>query len=457
MKKSKLHLFFVTSLMLTVAAEAGLKIYYIRHGEGGHNVKKDYEKRKVPKAEWPSYVGNPNVFTPLGLTQVAKVSDTLQGLEPKFDFIVSSPLWRCRNTILPYMKAVGAKGEVWPELAELYVSADHLFDTDLPAITEPILGAANQVVLPDDESAFFSLRADGQRNYKRRKYSDPKMETAAAVLIYQAGIDRILEKFDGTDKAVLVAGHGASGKNLIRLLTKSSRFDSIKNTGIWMVEQQPDGSFEPMMYNTVPLQAKPDAKGKVTVRFDDIKADLANAKINGKGHRSSTVTMSKAADGLDIVYSFATLKQDFDGQGGHNDSIRWDIRVRGFKNSRISAEGSDSSVVLGEPSQTYMSDRYFGVSDKRYVDAGDSIQFSVENVELTAAKGTKVKFNGFDTVYGSDDSYIFGIGAGGLECRVTIEDGDFKFEPTRVLTLSCPTDKFRVSDLGGSFTVTRAQ
>jgi hypothetical protein len=33
---------------------AGLKIYYIRHAEGGHNVKKAWEAKGVPKSEWPS-------------------------------------------------------------------------------------------------------------------------------------------------------------------------------------------------------------------------------------------------------------------------------------------------------------------------------------------------------------------------------------------------------------------
>lgn len=39
-----------------------LRIYYIRHAEGGHNVKREWGI--FPKSEWPSYVGNREAFTP---------------------------------------------------------------------------------------------------------------------------------------------------------------------------------------------------------------------------------------------------------------------------------------------------------------------------------------------------------------------------------------------------------
>src|SRR5512133_62774 len=95
-------------------SEAGLKIYYIRHAEGGHNVVKEWQN--VPKAQWPDYVGNGNVFTPKGKTQVVTATEKLQ--KYRFDFIGVSSMWRTRNTVLPYLKAAGVKGEIWPELHE---------------------------------------------------------------------------------------------------------------------------------------------------------------------------------------------------------------------------------------------------------------------------------------------------------------------------------------------------
>lgn len=442
------HLFRLVLLSVLWGAgpcEAGLRIYYIRHAEGGHNVKRDWED--VPEKEWPDYVGDPDVFTPLGKQQLAAVSGTLQDLEYRFDFIASSPLWRSRNTILPYLKHTGATGEIWPELKELSVSGDYLFDPDLPAVTDPILEQGEVITLPPEETDWFALRQGAEKHFDLPDYgSDEEREAAAAVLVYQAAIDLILERFGGTDQAILLAGHGASGKNLIRLLTKDVDQDSIENTGIWMVEQQADGTFKPMIYNSVWLDGSDASK---VVRFDDVRADLSKAKVNGQSNSHSDLKITKAKDGLDVVYSFSLVNQDFDGVGGLNDSLSWDIRVKGFTQGRI----ADSSVTLGTPSQAYMQDEYFGVSDERYVDSGDSIQFTAENVVLEAEEGTSVQFNGFDGVYGSDDTYIFGVGESGLKVVVTEDDDDFTFAPTETLTLSCPTDKFRLRDLTGSFTV----
>lgn len=95
-------LFTLTFLTLVNSAEAGLKIYYMRHAEAGHNVKKDWEKKQIPKAEWPDYIGNSKMFTPTGEEQLITSTEKLKKL--KFDFIATSPMWRARNTVLPYLK-----------------------------------------------------------------------------------------------------------------------------------------------------------------------------------------------------------------------------------------------------------------------------------------------------------------------------------------------------------------
>ncbi|MDF1754454.1 MAG: histidine phosphatase family protein [Verrucomicrobiales bacterium] len=440
------------SLLCSVSVcEAGLKIYYIRHAEGGHNVKRDWED--VPEIDWPDYVGDPDRFTPLGKKQLAAVSGTLHELEYRFDFIASSPLWRSRNTILPYMKHTGSTGEIWPELKELSVSGDYLFDPDLPKVTDPILGEGKLITLPADETDWFALRPGAENHFNIPDYGDDEeREAAAAIVVYQAAIDLIMERFGGTDQAILLAGHGASGKNLLRLLTKEVDHDSIENTGIWMVEQQADGSFKQMISNSVMVESA--IAGSRTVRFDDLRADLSSGKVDGRSERHPDVTITKAKDELDVVYSFSLVNQDFDGAGGLNDSLSWDIRVKGFTGGRITDTKKESSVTLGAPAQAHMRDEYFGVSDKRYVESGDSIRFSVENVVLDAEDGTAVQFNGFDGIYGADDTYVFGEGDSGLKTVVTTGDDDFTFAPSKTLTLSCPTDKFRIRDLTGSFTVT---
>ncbi|MFC5051793.1 hypothetical protein ACFPK9_14410 [Rubritalea spongiae] len=421
-------------------------------------MKKAWKEKGIPEDDWPDYVGDSNQFTPLGKVQLAKVSGKLQALEKRFDFIASSPLWRSRNTILPYMKDVGAKGEIWPELKELSIPSEYLFDKELPKFKQPVLEQGKVIEIPTDETDWFSMRAGVTRGFDISNDLDEKEESAAAKIVYQAAIDRILKKFGGTDKTILLAGHGASGKNLIRLLTGEMDYESIDNTGIWMVEQQEDGSFEVKIYNsvTVGIGAIPN-NGKLEVRFSDLRSNLSDVEINGQTVHRTGAKITKATDGLDIVYSFSIKDQDLDGVGGSNDSLSWDIRFQGFVGGDVTLKGDDSSasVTLGKRAKVHASDDYFGVSDERYVDEGDSIQFSIENLTIQSDSRISVRFNGFDGVYGTDDCYIFGVGKSGLESKVTKDDADFTFTPMSVLTLSCAEGKLRVRDLTGSFTLSK--
>ncbi|MEP5341946.1 MAG: histidine phosphatase family protein [Algibacter sp.] len=236
----------------------GLKIYYIRHAEGGHNVKRNWEKySEIPEDQWPDYVGNPNIFTPMGKGQLARVPIKLK--KYKFDFIASSPIWRVRNTILPYMKKIGVKGEIWPELAEQRASA-LILSTDLPVPTDPILGAGKLIELSSNEAPYFSIREDGKKGFKAPKVGTTRKHdersSAAARLVIQKVLDMIQDRFGGTDKTILLAGHGSSGKAVLRMLTKDPLLNlpGITNTGVWMVEEQPNGEFKLMIFNDVPLE-----------------------------------------------------------------------------------------------------------------------------------------------------------------------------------------------------------
>ncbi|VGO18335.1 histidine phosphatase family protein [Pontiella sulfatireligans] len=241
-----------TVLLGASVAEAGLKIYYIRHAEAGHNVKKDWEKRKVPKDQWPAYVGNADMFTPKGLEQRAATAGKLKKYH--FDFIAASPMWRCQNTILPYMQETGSKGEIWPELREGRASA-LILDTSLPVPTEPILGAGKPLEVGAEESPCFSLREDGKNAFKVPKAGTGRAaderSSAVARVVIQRVLDMIQTRFGGTDKSILFAGHGSSGKSVLRMLTQDplTGFEGISNTGIWMVEEQADGTFKLKLFN----------------------------------------------------------------------------------------------------------------------------------------------------------------------------------------------------------------
>jgi len=248
-------LFAVACLLSYVStSEAGLKIYYIRHAEGGHNVVKEWAK--VPKAELPAYVGNANVFTPKGETQVVAATEKLQ--KYRFDFIGVSSMWRTRHTILPYLKAAGAKGEIWPELHE-FGGGSRILSTNLPPPAGEILNAGTRVELPPDEAPYFSLREDAKNDFKlppAKEGVKGEEQESAIQLVVRRAVDMIHKRFGGTDEAILLVGHGNSGKALLRMLTGNKLADipSMANTGIWMVEEQPGGQFKLEMYNDAPYE-----------------------------------------------------------------------------------------------------------------------------------------------------------------------------------------------------------
>lgn len=236
--------------------DSKLRIYYIRHAEGGHNVKKEWSI--YPESEWPSYVGNHSAFTPKGIMQQSRVSRKLNRFH--FDYVAVSPAWRCKNTILPYLKDSKKKAEVWPELAEIYATK-LIISPDLPKYVskEKILGAGDAISLLAAEEPYFTIRKDGLNEFKKvrfpRDHSESAKENAASKVIF----DRVLKLIDNRSesfKTILLSGHGSSGKAILRMLTNDplNGFPPITNTGIWMVEKQDNGTFKLKMFNDVPFQ-----------------------------------------------------------------------------------------------------------------------------------------------------------------------------------------------------------
>lgn len=162
--------------LLSCTAHAERKIYYIRHAEGGHNVTKAWEDKGIPQSEWPSYVGNPNAFTPRGKAEVAAVPDKLR--KCKFDFIASSPLWRVRNTIAPYLRATNQKAEIWPELRE-GPGMLTILSKDIPDLDIPILNLGTPIELPEEETDVFALRSGAENNYKQHPRHSSEEEKVA--------------------------------------------------------------------------------------------------------------------------------------------------------------------------------------------------------------------------------------------------------------------------------------
>ena len=244
--------FFSSSL------KAGLKIYFIRHAEAGHNVVKEWEK--IPKSAWPAYVGNGDLLTPKGELQKVEAAQKLQKFH--FDFIAASPSLRARKTILPYLELKGIKSEIWPELNEYSSYAKQLLSDSLPTHVNSILNTGSKIVLTKEDSVYFILRNDGQRTYKfTSKKEDEVAYSSEIKFVIKSLVDRILLKYGGSNKSVLLASHGNIGKDLLKYLIndRMEKTEAIGNTKIWMVEQQKDGSFKLKMYNDIPVE---NSKGK---------------------------------------------------------------------------------------------------------------------------------------------------------------------------------------------------
>ena len=232
-----------------------LKVYYVRHAEGGHNVVSEWKSK--PKDQWPAYVGNPNVFTPKGEQQVAALTKELQGM--KFDFIAASPMWRTRNTVLPYLKASGQKAEIWPELTEtsgVPVEQTAAGGNTLFKASTNLFAGAEAILLPEAEQPYFTIRDDGKRQLNTND-KDAEQKTANNLALAHKTVELIKTRFSKSGKSILLVGHGNSGNTLLRTLTTSKDIKvSLQNTGIWMAEEQPDGSFKLKMLNSKPYVEK---------------------------------------------------------------------------------------------------------------------------------------------------------------------------------------------------------
>lgn len=249
-----LPLFFFVFLFFAADACAGLKIYYLRHAQSGANVA--HEWRMIPDSLRPSYVGNEDAFSPLGEAQVKTVPAKLEPYQ--FDFIAVSPKWRARQTILGYLKQSRRQAEIWPELEEFSMDmqmANQLISKDTFRPERPDLFAGEQIKITDEEKPFLKLREGQTSRFKLRSGADDQVEDWVHAL--DDAISRIKKLESAGDSSVLLVGHGNSGRMLLhRLVKNEGDLPQIANVGLWMAEEQPDGTFELKIYNDAPVASR---------------------------------------------------------------------------------------------------------------------------------------------------------------------------------------------------------
>lgn len=251
----RLNRWLAVVLVLAGGARAGSAeptVYYVRHGQGGHNISARYLWRYVPPSQWIHWmgkIGNPNVFTPMGEEQVLGLTTNLAAF--RFDLIAVSPLWRARHTILPYLKASGRTAEIWPELAESNFPGDP-FAPLSPAAESNLFAGTKDLQVPADESAYFHLRPDGTG---RRELA---IHTPAEAGALARRVEALLRDRLGTNEVhVLLVGHGYAGQTLIRQLVAdpNAHFAHLGNTYMWKMSLTPEGAFRFHYNDTSPAHA----------------------------------------------------------------------------------------------------------------------------------------------------------------------------------------------------------
>jgi len=205
-------------------------VMYLRHAQGGHNVKGEYDRLRIGPDERPVWVGNTEIFTPLGEHQRLALVEGLRDVP--FDFIACSPVWRTRQTILPYLKATGRTAELWPELAETAFIGDSTaaragqFDPSL-------FSGLSTIELTDEEKPHFRFRADRASQHWMLATNAPQ---AAALALR---VEELLRtRFDGSSNRVLLVGHGTAGLTLVRILAKDKSIGPrhLQNTHLWKLD-----------------------------------------------------------------------------------------------------------------------------------------------------------------------------------------------------------------------------
>lgn len=237
-------------LLSSQIVQAGLKIFYIRHAEGGHQVVDQF--RAIPKSEWPAYAGNGDLLTPHGEQQAESLAKELRLYH--FDFIAVSPYLRCQRTILPYLLATGQKAEIWPELEEISGIGMGLPAASLPPPSDYLYRGQPIAIAPEAAGAF-TLRP-GAPNWLDFGKDEAQIGANSREAIRQT-IRLLLKRFGGQDKSVLLVGHTEAGKYLLRalvdddtLLQYGSEYgESIPNAAMWMAEQEPGGRFKLWILN----------------------------------------------------------------------------------------------------------------------------------------------------------------------------------------------------------------
>jgi broad specificity phosphatase PhoE len=204
-------------LLAPCVLQAQVEITFVRHAESEANATGRYNSKTL------------NVLSAKGKEQVKQLTKEL-GMK-RFDMIAISPAGRAIQTIVPFLRASGQTGTIWPELNECCHEKGAA--RKIPAGK---MGYGATITIPEIWQAVVKI--------------DPNHSKFVNVSNYQEGMiqvrmsyDRLKSEFKN-HKRILLVGHSLAGARLFTLLFGKEKPIKIDNAKIYQFRQLPNGTFE---------------------------------------------------------------------------------------------------------------------------------------------------------------------------------------------------------------------
>lgn len=153
---------------------------------------------------------------------------------------------------------------------------------------------------------------------------------------------------------------------------------------------------------------------------------------------SEFLTHTESVSGDDLIYSMSWAGSDFDGDG-ENDTVSFDLRVRGYSNSSFSYSetSGSSSASLGDSADVIVGNDFWGVGSDYDLDAGETLHFTISNVSSSAGNIEVEGFTGMTLGErgGHTHQLIFGRG-NNLDSASSNNTVEHSFELTETATVT---------------------
>lgn len=209
-------------LLLALGGAPGQEIYFVRHGETVANATGRYNGSTL------------NKLSAAGEAQVQAVAKALAQVH--FDAAIVSPSLRAQLTAAPTLRELRLTAVVWPEFNEC--CTEHGAARLKPP--SPRLRFGGKASIPASLAEILRLDPADNRLFAPADYADGIAQTRLAA----SHVRRLLA--DSRLHRILIVGHSAQGSRFLDLMLGRKPIGDIeiKNGGIYVLREQPGGTFK---------------------------------------------------------------------------------------------------------------------------------------------------------------------------------------------------------------------